>query len=67
MDARIRGRLYRGRAAWALRAVLYYVLFVGLAPFAIQVQPGYGRVIEGVAFAVLATVVTWLVVRRRSR
>jgi hypothetical protein len=64
-DAWIRSRLHRGRRTWLLTALFYYVAFELLAPFVVLAQQRYVRVIEGVAFAVLATGTTWIV--RRSR
>jgi hypothetical protein len=39
---------------WLLRGVIYYTLFEQLAPFAIFFGGRWGRISEGVAFAVVA-------------
>jgi hypothetical protein len=39
---------------WIPRAVVYYTLFELLAPFAIFFGGRWGRISEGVAFAVIA-------------
>jgi hypothetical protein len=49
---------------WLLRAFVYYTIFEALAPFAVFFGGRWGRISEGVAFAIVAATVHPILRRR---
>ena len=65
IDHRARTWLTESRFRWILIGFLAYSLFEVLAPFTALAHPGYLRVVEGIAFALVVVCVAWLVARKR--